>query len=306
MVLDMKGSYPSVSLVRFCRLLGITRQAFYQHFWRSEEISIEAELIIQQVIEIRKRHPVIGTRKLYIMLHPFLLEHQIKIGRDKLFDLLAAYKLLVRKRKRRIATTQSYHRFHKYPNLIRGLEVTHVGQLVVSDITYYKIADRFVYLSFVTDAYSHKILGYHVAETLETIHSIKALEMAVNGIGAATANKTTHHSDRGVQYCSEEYVKLLEKNHIQISMTENGDPLENPIAERVNGIIKGEYLKCYQYRTIKELEEKLSEVVLLYNNERPHSSCSMLTPAKVHEQPNLPVERKWKTYYRRAEPATVP
>jgi len=301
----MKDSYPSISLVRFCRLLGVTRQAFYQHFWRSEEISIEAELIIQQVIEIRKRHPVIGTRKLYVMLEPFLLEHQIKIGRDKLFDLLSAYKLLVRKRRRRIATTQSYHRFHKYPNLIRELEITQAGQLVVSDITYYKIGDRFVYLSFVTDAYSHKILGYHAAETLETIHSIKALEMAVNGMGAATASKTIHHSDRGVQYCCEEYVKRLEKNHIQISMTENGDPLENPIAERVNGIIKDEYLKCYQYRTIQELEEKLNQAVLLYNNERPHSSCSMLTPAKVHAEPNLQVERKWKTYYRSAQSATV-
>jgi putative transposase len=301
----MKDSYPSISLVRFCRLLGVTRQALYQHGWRSEELNIETELIIQQVIDIRKRHPVIGTRKLYIMLRSFLVEHQIKIGRDKLFDLLAAYKLLVRRRQRKISTTQSYHRFHKYPNLIRAMKITGINQLWVSDITYYKMPGKFVYLSFITDAYSHKIIGYHVAETLETIHTLKALEIAINGLDSSTQNKIIHHSDRGIQYCSEGYVSLLDKNCIQISMTENGDPLENPIAERVNGIIKDEYLNRYHYSSIKELEEKLNQAVRLYNDERPHTSCSMFVPAKVHEQ-NLPIERKWKTYYRSEKPAAVP
>jgi len=300
----MKDSYPSISLVRFCRLFGITRQALYQHGWRSEELNIEAELIIQQVIEIRKRHPIIGTRKLYLMLQSFLLEHQIKIGRDKLFDLLAAYKLLVRRRQRRVSTTQSYHRFHKYPNLIREMKVTGINQLWVSDITYYKMMGKFVYLSFVTDAYSHKIIGYHVAETLETIHSLKALQMAINDLDSSVQYKIIHHSDRGIQYCSEGYVTLLEENQILISMTENGDPLENPIAERVNGIIKDEYLNRYNYSTIKELDEKLSHVVSFYNNERPHSSCGMFTPDKVHQQ-NLPVERKWKTYYQSKKPTAA-
>lgn len=301
----MKDSYPSISLGRFCRLLGVTRQALYQHSWRCEELNIESELIIQRIIEIRKRHPVIGTRKLYLMLQPFLLDHQIKIGRDKLFDLLAAYKLLVRRRQRRISTTQSYHRFHKYPNLIREMEMTHINQLWVSDITYYKLTGKFVYLSFVTDAYSHKIIGYHLAESLETIHTLKALQMAINRTDLSTQNKIIHHSDRGIQYCSQEYVNLLENNHFLISMTENGDPLENPIAERVNGIVKDEYLRRYHYNTIKELEEKLCQVISFYNNERPHSSCSMLTPAKVHQQ-NLPIERKWKTYYRCKSSTALP
>lgn len=301
----MKDSYPSISLVRFCRLLGVTRQALYQHGWHNEELNIEAELIIQQVIDIRKRHPIIGTRKLYLMLQPFLLEHQIKTGRDKFFDLLAAYKLLVRRRRRRISTTQSYHRFHKYPNLIREMEVTGINQLWVSDITYCKAMGKFVYLSFVTDAYSHKILGYHVAETLETIHSLTALKMAIHGVGPLKQYKIIHHSDRGIQYCSEGYVMLLQHNDILISMTENGDPLENPIAERVNGIIKNEYLNLYHYNTIKEIEDKLRQVVAYYNNERPHMSCGMITPDKVHEK-NLTVERKWKTYYRSKKSADVP
>ena len=205
----MKDSYPSISLVRFCRLLGVTRQALYQHGWRNDELNIEAELIIQQVIEIRRRHPVIGTRKLYLMLQSFLLEHQIKIGRDKFFDLLAAYKLLVRRRQRRISTTQSYHRFYKYPNLIRETKIIRINQLWVSDITYYKLMGKFVYLSFVTDAYSHKIIGYHAAETLETIHSLKALQMAISGLDSSVQNKIIHHSDRGIQYCSEGYVNLF-------------------------------------------------------------------------------------------------
>jgi putative transposase len=176
------------------------------------------------------------------------------------------------------------------------MEVSLINQLWVSDITYYKLAGKFVYLSFVTDAYSHKILGYHTAESLETIHSLKALQMAINSIDPSTQKEIIHHSDRGIQYCSQEYVNLLENNHFLISMTENGDPLENPIAERVNGIIKDEYLNRYHYSSIKELEERLNQVVMLYNNERPHTSCSMFAPSKVHDQ-NLSIDRKWKTYY---------
>jgi putative transposase len=293
----MKDSYPTISLLRFCRLLGVTRQALYKHEWMSKESSIEAELIIQQVIAIRKRHPAIGTRKLYLMLQPFLLEHKIKIGRDKLFDLLAAHKLLIRRRRRRITTTQSYHRFHKYSNLIKDIQPSGINQIWVSDITYYKTGGKFIYLSFVTDAYSHKIIGFQAAETLQAIHSLQALEMAIKGVDHLKHYNIIHHSDRGVQYCSDDYVKLLQDNAICISMTENGDPLENSIAERVNGIIKEEYLNHYSHKTKKEVEEKLQQAVDLYNNERPHMSCSMFTPTEVYEK-NFYVERKWKTYYR--------
>jgi transposase InsO family protein len=229
------------------------------------------------------------------MLQPFLLAHQIKTGRDKLFDLLASYKLLVRRTKKRVTTTQSYHRFHKYPNLIRKMEITGINQLWVSDITYYQAEGRFVYLSFVTDAYSHKIIGFHVAETLESIHSIKALQMAINSTNFGQ-HGIIHHSDRGIQYCSDCYVKMLQDNGFLISMTENGDPLENPIAERINGIIKDEYLKRPNYTAIKQIEERLRLAVTSYNYERPHMSCSMFPPQKVHQE-NLPVTKTWKSYY---------
>lgn len=301
----MKDSYPDVSILRFCRLLGITRQALYQHEWHHKEFHTKAELIVEKVLSIRKRHRRMGTRKLYLRLQPFLAKHHIKLGRDKLFDILSTYKLLVRKRKRKMYTTQSYHRFHKYPNLIKGMTVKGINQLWVSDITYLKIMGRFVYISLITDAYSHKIIGFHVAQTLETMHSIKALKMAIAGIKGCSSHAIIHHSDRGIQYCSQEYVKLLQDNKILISMTENGDPLENSIAERINGIIKEEYLDHYKDMTIPQIQERLKRAVALYNNERPHMSCSMLTPREVHRG-NLKVEKIWKSYYQAKGQAAVP
>lgn len=301
----MKDKYPAKSLSGFCRLLGISRQALYQHEWRQEGLSNEAELIIQQVIAIRQDHPVIGARKLHVMLQPFMMEHGIKMGRDGLFNLLAAYKLLVRRRKRKITTTQSWHRFHKYPNLIKDMQLTGINQLWVSDITYYKTGQKCTYLSFISDAYSHKIIGFHAAESLEAIHSIGALKMAIKGVDNIKECRITHHSDRGVQYCSDAYVKLLQDENISISMTQSGDPLENAIAERVNGIIKEEYLNHYTYKTKKEVEQRLQAAVALYNTQRPHMSCSMLTPEEVHAN-NLPVARKWKNYYSGQKQAIAP
>lgn len=284
-----------------CRLFGITRQAYYNHWWRLTDLSIEEELIIKEVRRIRQLHPVLGTRKLQVLLQPFLLEHQIKIGRDGLFDLLATHKLLVKKTKRSIYTTNSHHWLRKYPNLVRGFEPTGVNQLWVSDITYWKIGAAHVYISFITDAYSRKIVGYHVAETLTAVEAVQALQMALSALGPKHHLQLTHHSDRGVQYCSHEYVKLLQDNGIQISMTENGDPLENAIAERVNGIMKEEYLKHYVANNIEAAKEILKEQVEKYNALRPHMSCAWLTPNLVHNN-NIKVNKEWKTYYQKKEP----
>ena len=282
--------------MRCCCLLGITRQAYYQHFWNEEASSFEQELILAEVKRIRRLQPVIGGRKLYAMLQSFLLEHQIKMGRDALFDLLAAHQLLIRKKKRRITTTQSFHWFRKHPNLIRNIIPLHKNHIWVSDITYYKTTTGFVYISFITDAYSRKIVGYHVADTLEAIHTVRALEMALNQASGPLTD-LIHHSDRGVQYCCADYVNLLQDKHIAISMTENGDPLENAIAERVNGIIKEEFLNHYSLKDQSEVMEVLNQSVTIYNTIRPHMSCNMLTPEDVHIN-NLPVERTWKNYYK--------
>ncbi len=241
-----------------------------------------------------------GTRKLYEKLHSFMLEHRIKMGRDALFDLLSSNHMLVRKRKRRITTTQSHHWLRKYTNLIKGFIPTAPNQLWVSDITYWKINGSNAYISFITDAFSRKVVGYHVAETLEAIETIQALRMALSGllVRPESHSKLIHHSDRGVQYCSHDYVKLLKDNHAQISMTENGDPLENAIAERLNGILKDEYLNDSSVKTINEAKIILSQAVNLYNEDRPHMSIGNLYPSQVHKQ-SLNTERLWKNYYRK-------
>ena len=283
--------------MRICRLFGLTRQAYYNHFWHQQSVSIEEDMVIKEIRSIRKLHPVIGTRKLQVMLQPFLLEHQIKLGRDGLFDLMAANKLLVKRIKRRAITTWSSHWLHKYPNLIRGYNPVQRNELWVSDITYWKTKNGFLYISFITDAYTHKIVGFNVSERLDALSPVKALRMALNDNNLQGGN-LIHHSDRGVQYCSGEYVKLLQDYNIEISMTENGDPLENAIAERINGIMKQEYLEHYTVSNIIEAEKALAQAVNYYNQQRPHMSCGWLTPALVHEQ-ELNVTKEWATYYKK-------
>lgn len=296
----MKTNFSHIGLAKLCGWFGVTRQAYYQNSWKAIETTLEEELIIQEVKQIRKNHRRMGARKLHDKLQSFMLEHSIKMGRDALFDLLSANHMLVRKRKRRVQTTNSFHWLRKYPNLIREFIPTAPNQLWVSDITYWKIRDRHVYISFITDAYSHKIVGYHLAETLEAIASIQALEMALSGLVPDCHFQLIHHSDRGIQYCSSEYVKLLQDYDIKISMTENGDPLENAIAERVNGIIKDEYLYDRQVNSMKEAKALLNSVVELYNTDRPHMSIGNFTPEQIHHSKNpIKTEKLWKNYYRK-------
>lgn len=294
----MKMDYTHVGLARLCAWFGVTRQAYYQHFWSVTDHVIEEDLIVQEVLQIRKNHRWMGGRKLYEKLYPFMLEHQIKMGRDAFFDLLSYHGLLIRRRKRRIVTTNSSHWLRKYPNLIRDFVPTAPNQLWVSDITYWKINNKDVYINLITDAYSRYIVGYHGAPTLEAIESIKALKMALKTMKNNQPESLIHHSDRGVQYCSSDYVKLLQDNGIEISMTENGDPLENAIAERINGIIKNEYLIDYSVDNIGNAQQLLKKAVELYNYDRPHMSIGNLTPAHVYySKTTLKTERLWKNYY---------
>lgn len=296
----MKSNFSHIGLAKLCGWFGITRQAYYQNSWKAIDVSIEEELVLGEVKRIRVRHVRMGTRKLYDKMQTFMLEHQIKMGRDALFNLLSANHLLVKRRKRRIQTTQSFHWLRKYPNLIRDFVPTAPNQLWVSDITYWKINGSYVYISFIADAYSHKIVGYHVADSLSSVETIQALKMALSDLGSESHFQLIHHSDRGVQYCHHEYVKLLQDNDIKISMTENGDPLENAIAERVNGIIKEEYLLDYSVKGIKEAKKVLAFAVQLYNEGRPHNSISNHMPNQVHEN-NLKTEKLWKNYYRKKD-----
>lgn len=285
---------PKIGLSKLCWLFGVTRQAYYQSFYRDEFVGIEEELILKEVVSIRKNHPRIGTRKLYVMLEHFMLEHHIKMGRDALFDLLSLHGLLIRKRRRKIVTTQSNHWMKKYPNLIKEFHPTAPNQLWVSDITYWKIETMPLYISLITDAYSRKIVGYNLAKTMEAIESVNALQMA---LFENNVSNLIHHSDRGSQYCSFKYVNLLQDYNIKISMTETGDPLENAVAERINGILKDEYLDCYKVYAFDEAKELLDAVITLYNDERPHMSIGNLAPNKVHSKELQPSSCLWKNYY---------
>lgn len=277
-----------------CSLLGYSRQAYYQQIKAAEQQTFEHELIIEQVLILRANQPKAGCRKLLVMLDHFLKAHHITIGRDAFFTLLDNNGLLVRRRKRRVPrTTFSDHWMHKYPNLITGMCVQKANQLWVSDITYIAVAAGFSYLSLVTDAYSRMIVGYHLSESLGTQGCVKALKMAVRQLPKEAT--LIHHSDRGCQYCSTEYVEQLSKRTIAISMTQNSDPRENAVAERVNGILKAELLQTH-YASLTEGTQQIDRAIEIYNNERCHSSIDMLTPVQAHTRTGE-LKRRWKNYY---------
>jgi transposase InsO family protein len=274
-------------------LFGKTRQAWYEQQWQTDDDSLRDAIVIKRVKEIRQQMPRIGVRKLHYMLKETLQQHRISIGRDKLFDLLAEYGLLVRHRKRRyISTTDSNHRFRKYPNLVRELQVLRPDQLWVSDITYIGLRDGFCYLSLVTDAYSRKIVGYCLYPTLHKEGPLHALHMAMNG-WQDKAGTLIHHSDRGMQYCCTEYTALLESKGITISMTEKGDPYENALAERVNGILKGEFGLSEDFDDYQQALQAVNRAISIYNEQRPHASCDYLTPQQAHQQQGV-LKIKWK------------
>jgi putative transposase len=283
--------YPQYGVGYMCRLFGKTRQGWYDQCERKEDRSLEAIIILKLVEEIRQSLPRVGVRKLLHMLQPRLEEHNIKYGRDRLYDLLGHHGLLLRYRRRKPYTTDSNHPYRKYPNLIRELMLTRPGQLWVSDITYLRLVHGFCYLSIVTDAYSRKIIGYQVHPTLASEGAVRALIMAAETL--KPREKPIHHSDRGIQYCCAEYVQMIEHFNIQISMTENGDPYENAIAERVNGILKGEFGLDKTFSSIEQAISETNEVVNAYNFKRPHASCDYLTPAAAHEHNGI-LRKRWK------------
>jgi putative transposase len=282
---------------RISRLFGFTRQAFYKHIRHQKKTITEDHILLQMIASKRKDHPRMGGRKIYFLIKEDMARLNIKKGRDALFDLMAAEHMLVQKRKRKHITTNSNHWYRKYPNLIKGITPDRANQIWVSDITYINTKKEFLYLFLITDAYSKKILGYRLARTLDSVHAVNSLQDAIKN-ACQPIPGLIHHSDRGIQYCSKEYTDLLIKYGISISMTENGDPLENAIAERINGILKDEYLNDEINKTGDLDAEKLKRTIEKYNKLRPHLSCDMLTPEIAHASKGS-LKRKWRNYYRK-------
>lgn len=230
----------------------------------------------------RKLLPRVGTRKLHYLIKEELDRQGIRFGRDKLFDLMRLNDLQIKPRRRYVQTTMSKHWLRKWPNRIKNTSVTSIDEVWVSDITYLKTEEGNCYLNMITDAYSRKIVGYAVADNMETESMIEALRMAA----ANRKNKdrpTIHHSDRGLQYCSKEYALLTSQNNIQLSMTENGDPYENALAERMNRTIKEEFGMDKILKNRQQIKELVAESILLYNQKRPHLALNMKTPDMVYQ-----------------------
>lgn len=274
-------------------MFGYTRQAYHQHFITTQQSLFNDQIIAEQVKHIRSLQKHCGGKKLFLMLQPFFKKHHLKIGRDALFKILKRQGLLIRKRKKNPVTTDSNHPFRKYPNLTVGLVLSKAHQLWVSDITYIPVASEYAYLSLITDAYSRKIIGFYLSEDMTARSCSQALKMAINQKPPQAA--TIHHSDRGMQYCSDIYTKMVLDNKMLISMTQNSDPYENAIAERVNGILKAEFFPD-MFTDLVTARRAIARAVLTYNHHRLHASLDMMTPDQAHVQKGE-LRKHWKSRY---------
>jgi len=261
--------------------MGVSRQSIYQFEGRCRQRQEALKPVMEMVMEVRRSLPRLGTRKLYYLLKPRLQASGIKLGRDGLFDYLRRHRLLIQPRRSYTKTTFSKHWMKKHPNLIQDLTITRPEQAFVSDITYVESDEGVHYLSLVTDACSRKIMGHELSWEMKASDVVKALRLAVTRCNSTSS--LIHHSDRGMQYCSQLYQTELAQHEIQASMTDGYDCYQNALAERVNGILKQEFL-IYRCPTFKDLKMLVDESIEAYNRLRPHLSLGMKTPEEVHKK----------------------
>lgn len=273
-------------------MFGISKQAYYKRI-KSQNIKELKNIQILKIVQnIRKTHPRAGTRKLMQYIKEDLVENNIKIGRDALFNLLRNNGLLVKKTKRFHITTDSKHFFYKSPNLLKDTEIKHSEQALVTDITYIKTDQGHAYLALATDPYSKKIMGYAIEDNMKVEMVKNALKMAYKNRMFKT-EKIIHHSDRGIQYCCPDYSSFAENLGFTLSTTQQYDPYENAVAERVNGILKYEYGLKHSFVNLKEAQKAVKQAVEIYNTKRIHWSLDFKTPEEVHQQYN---KIKYKSY----------
>ena len=284
-----------------CRLLGVTKQAYYKHGNHLLKHLVRESFVVEFVKSVRRKDPGIGGNKLWLMYTQAFGEEN-RVGYNRFYDIIERYGLKVRKRRRRVSTTDSGHGLPLYPNLVKELIPERPCQVIVSDITYIPLWVNpvegeycFCYLSLVTDYYTKEIVGYSVGETLETCHTLEALEMALEHYGKSDLTGLIHHSDRGVQYASYAYTDRLKQAGVGISMTESGNPKDNAVAERVNNTIKNELLKGIRFHTAEEVRTALKAAVDFYNNERPHWSLDGMTPARAAKTQGT-IKKRWNSF----------
>ena len=276
-----------------CELFGYGRQAWYEAQKRNDHRTNEEQLLIARIRLIRLQHHKVGAEKLYFQMKDWCVANGISIGRDKFFNILRDNALMIRRRTRKAVTANSKHNLRRYPNIIKGIEITGPNQVWVSDMTYLALPRGFVYMSLITDAYSRKIVGWSVHKSLQTEGPLLALKKALKTIMGKKNISLIHHSDRGVQYCSNSYIQLLTDNKVGISMTENGDPYENALAERMNRTLKEEFSLDRTFFSYDQAKQLAKEAIEYYNQTRPHASCNYLTPNQAHEHSG-PMVKKWR------------
>jgi len=273
-------AYNHLSVSFLCKHYRLTRQGFYKSRSRGLVSRLDREKLYMLVMEARRELPREGGHKLYKRLLPKLQEMDIKVGRDGLFKFLRQEGLLVKPKRSFVKTTNSYHRFYKYSNLIESYRPAQVNQVWVSDITYIRTYQGFMYLALITDAYSRKIVGYDISNSLELTGCIKALKKAINQL--PNNHQLIHHSDRGIQYCSKAYTQLLNQKSIQISMAGKGNCYENAMAERINGILKDEFFLDQNFKKKSFAIKSTKQAIELYNNVRTHMAIGYITPNQKH------------------------
>jgi len=271
-----------VTVKALCTKAGMSRQNFYKEKRKLKEQAIDEGLVIELVREQRRIHPRMGVRKLQGLIREGLLKAELQIGRDKLFALLKREKMLVPPLPRSPRTTNAYHTLPVFRNEIKDIEPTGPDQIWVSDITYVRTMESFLYLSLIMDLYSRKVVGYHIGYNLEGELSLNALKMALRGLKEGYF--PIHHSDRGCQYCCHDYVEMLEGHKLGISMTEENHCYENAHAERLNGILKQEYGLGGQFKTRGQARVAIEQAIRVYNHLRPHGSLGGRVPEEVHEK----------------------
>lgn len=264
-----------------CRKLQITRQNYYARRRQRQRRQIDAELVCGLVVRERRLQPRLGTRKLYHLLQGELKQAGVRLGRDRMFEELRKRQLLLQPLAASSPrTTQSYHPLPVFGNLIQQKVATQPNQIWVSDLTYLRTREGYVYLALITDVYSRKIVGWHVGDTLEAIGCVRALEGALKELPGHS--KPIHHSDQGSQYCCHEYVDRLRKHGLGISMTQSNHCAENALAERMNGILKYEYGLRVEFATKAKARQAVLQGIGLYNGKRPHTALNYRVPDEVH------------------------
>ena len=273
--------------------LGLSKQAYYQRVKRCKERDVDKEKVIELVIDYRKELPKTGTRKLYEYLQPKLQDLNIKMGRDAVNALLRSRGMLIKKTKKYFITTNSKHFYYKSPNLLTDNKITHSEQVFVSDITYIKTDAGHAYLALVTDAYSRKIMGWSLQDNMKVSMVKEALEMAHKNCIFYHKN-IIHHSDRGIQYCCPDYSQCAQNKGFVLSTTQQYDPYENAIAERINGILKYEFGLKNTIKSVEIAQKMTAQAVALYNNQRMHWSLDLKKPQEVHLQYNKQINKSYK------------